>query len=125
MTPLRMLSRVLLPLPLAPMSPMLRPASICQETSCRTGTPAKVLTRFSARMSVMGSSLMYVSCTRQPCKLLVAGRGAPPARECAQGHSAHPLVCQRQTVTGLVCTPYLESCPRTAPLGNAALCTLT
>src|SRR2546425_8281462 len=65
MTPLRMLSRVLLPLPLAPMSPMLRPASICQETSCRTGTPAKVLTRFSARISVMGSSLIHASCTRQ------------------------------------------------------------
>src|SRR5262249_40906988 len=107
------------------MSPMLRPASICQETSCRTGTPAKVLTRFSARMSVMGSSLMHASCTRQPCKFLIAGRGTPPARECAQGHYAHRLVCQRQPGTGLVYTSYLETCQRTAPLGNAALCTLT
>ena len=42
-----------------------------------------------------------------------------------QGHCSHPLMRQRQLTTGLVCTPYLESCPRTAPFGKAALWTLT
>jgi hypothetical protein len=46
-------------------------------------------------------------------------------RGCLPSHGIHPLMRQRQRTTGLVCTPYLESCPRTAPLGNAALWTLT
>ena len=37
----------------------------------------------------------------------------------------YPRMRQRQLTTGLVCMRYLESCPRTAPFGNAALWTLT
>jgi hypothetical protein len=32
---------------------------------------------------------------------------------------------QRHHITGLLYPPYLESCPRTAPFGKAALWTLT
>src|SRR5215831_15545495 len=60
-----MLRSVLLPLPFVPMSPILRPASICHETSWRTGTPANVFTRCSTRMSVIDSSLIHASRTRQ------------------------------------------------------------
>ena len=54
MAPLRRFRRVLLPLPLAPTRPTLRPASICQETPCSTGTPANVLKILLARRRVMG-----------------------------------------------------------------------
>src|SRR5262249_6361315 len=53
------------------------------------------------------------------------GREVQTARGCPPGHSAHPRVCQSELATGLVCTPYLESCPRIAPLGKVALWMLT
>jgi hypothetical protein len=34
------------------------------------------------------------------------------------------MVRQPQPTIGLICQSYLESCPRTAPFGNAALWTL-
>ena len=55
----------------------------------------------------------------------VGGAFLEPAQETFQRWRMRTLMRQRQRTTGLVCTPYLESCPRTAPFGKAALWTLT
>lgn len=47
----------------------------------------------------------------------------PPGGKEHNASAAHRV--PNGIATGLVCTSYLESCPRTAPLGKAALWTLT
>ena len=72
--PLRRWSSVLFPLPLAPIRPILRPASMCQEMLCRTVMPAKVLVMFSVRSSVIEISLStLIPAVKSLAKAIVSG----------------------------------------------------
>jgi hypothetical protein len=51
--------------------------------------------------------------------------GADRERVAAMAMAATRSCASASSPEGRVCTPYLESCPRTAPFGKAALWTFT